>query len=125
MASPAQIAANQQNAKKSTGPRTVEGKRRSSLNALTFGLFSNDIRQLFSDEDRLRYDDFIKIHSDAFLPKGPNEEWLANKIAETMFLLDRAHDPLRALQCGRCAPNWPRVDRTAAQHGAVQEPHAQ
>ncbi len=92
MASPAQIAASQQNAKKSTGRRTVEGKRRSSLNALTFGLFSNDIRQLFADEDRLRYDDFIKIHSDAFLPKGPKEEWLANKIAETMFLLDRAHD---------------------------------
>src|SRR5580704_13025529 len=92
MATAAQIAANQENAKKSTGPRTVEGKRRSSLNALTFGLFSNDIRQLFSDEDRIRYDDFIKIHSDAFLPKGPNEEWLANKIAETMFLLDRAHD---------------------------------
>ncbi len=55
MATAAQIAANQQNAKKSTGPRTVEGKRRSSLNALTFGLFSNDIRQLFADEDRLRW----------------------------------------------------------------------
>ncbi len=92
MASAAQIAANQQNAKKSTGPRTVEGKRRSSGNALTFGLFANDIRQYFSEEDRIRYDDFIKIHSDAFLPKGPTEDWLANKIAETMFLLDRAHD---------------------------------
>ncbi len=85
MASPAQIAASRQNSQKSTGPRTVEGKRRSSLNALTFGLFSNDIRQLFSDEDRIRYDDFIKIHADAFLPKGPNEEWLANKIAEPCF----------------------------------------
>ncbi len=73
MASPAQIAASRQNSQKSTGPRTVEGKRRSSLNALTFGLFSNDIRQLFSDEDRIRYDDFIKIHSDAFLPKGPTK----------------------------------------------------
>ena len=92
MASAAQIAANQENAKKSTGPRTVEGKRRSSFNALTFGLFANDIRQHFSDEDRTRYDDFIKIHSDAFLPKGPNDGWLAKKIAETMFLLDRAHD---------------------------------
>jgi hypothetical protein len=85
MASSAQIAANQQNAKKSTGPRTVEGKRRSSGNALTFGLFANDIRQYFSPEDRIRYDDFIKINSDAFLPTGPTEDWLANKIAETMF----------------------------------------
>ena len=40
MASPAQIVANQTNAQASTGPRTEEGKARSSQNATTHGLTS-------------------------------------------------------------------------------------
>jgi hypothetical protein len=37
-ATSSQIAANQANAQKSTGPTTAEGKQRSSLNALKTGL---------------------------------------------------------------------------------------
>jgi hypothetical protein len=36
------LAANRANAKKSTGPRTAAGKRRSSKNAVTHGMFCND-----------------------------------------------------------------------------------
>jgi hypothetical protein len=92
MATEAQTAANQQNAKLSTGPRTPEGKRRSSINNLTYGLFANDIREHCSPEDQIRYDAFIKLHTHSFTPKGPRENWLAYKIAQTMFLLDRAYD---------------------------------
>ena len=41
MASEAQIRANQQNAQKSSGPTSVEGKKKSSMNAVTHGIFSN------------------------------------------------------------------------------------
>jgi hypothetical protein len=41
MASQAQIRANQQNAQKSTGPTSIEGKKKSSMNAVTHGIFSN------------------------------------------------------------------------------------
>lgn len=41
MATEAQIKANQENAKKSTGPATEEGKQRSSMNAMTQGIFAN------------------------------------------------------------------------------------
>jgi hypothetical protein len=40
MATQAQIDANRRNAQLSAGPRTLEGKRVSSGNALTFGLFA-------------------------------------------------------------------------------------
>ena len=41
MATPAQIEANRLNAKKSTGPRTPQGKAVSSMNALKHGLRAN------------------------------------------------------------------------------------
>lgn len=40
MATEAQIKANQENAKKSTGPKTENGKQRSSMNATTHGIFA-------------------------------------------------------------------------------------
>ncbi len=41
MATEAQIRANQQNAQKSRGPTSIEGKKKSSMNAVTHGIFSN------------------------------------------------------------------------------------
>jgi hypothetical protein len=40
MTTEAQIKANQMNGKRSTGPTSIEGKNRSSLNAMTHGILS-------------------------------------------------------------------------------------
>ena len=40
MATEAQIKAKQENAKRSTGPKTIEGKQRSSMNEMTHGIFA-------------------------------------------------------------------------------------
>ncbi len=60
---PALLAANRANAKKSTGPRTAQGKARVSLNALKHGKYAVDlpnhlVRAGYSGE-RARYDWFL------------------------------------------------------------------
>jgi len=58
MATLAQIAANQLNSRKSTGPRTPEGQAKSSMNALKHGNRSRRVALLLEEssafEDRLR-----------------------------------------------------------------------
>src|ERR1700761_7701695 len=43
MATPAQVAANQANSQKSTGPKSPDGKTRSSRNSFKHGLYSKDL----------------------------------------------------------------------------------
>jgi len=57
MATPAQISANTRNAQQSTGPRTTQGKRTSSQNALTHGLSSKDMT--LPDEDPAVFEEFF------------------------------------------------------------------
>jgi hypothetical protein len=78
MATNKQIVANQQNAKKSTGPRTARGKRISSRNALKSGLFAELL--LLPDDDveefrRLR----AELH-DEWRPVGPSEKRLVERL---------------------------------------------
>ncbi|MGO9464840.1 MAG: hypothetical protein ACLQVF_11905 [Isosphaeraceae bacterium] len=58
MATPAEIAANQLNSRESTGPRTPEGRAKSSMNALKHGNRSRKLallgEQSCAFEERLR-----------------------------------------------------------------------
>ena len=87
MATKKQIAANRRNAKKSTGPRTEEGKERSSQNAVKHGLTSR--RAVLADEDPKEFLEYrISIHEDLG-PMGSMETTLANRIAALFWRLAR------------------------------------
>ncbi len=70
MATSAQIAANQRNAQKSTGPKTEKGKARSRENALKHGLRAFTIMPTLPSEDPQRIDDRIQEWMDDVQPRN-------------------------------------------------------
>jgi hypothetical protein len=79
MASPAQIAANRANAQKSTGPRTVEGKKRASMSALQHGLAAQTV--VLPHEDSLAYEDMRVSLYNQHEPATPEECMLVDQLA--------------------------------------------
>ncbi len=88
MTSPARIAANRQNALRSTGPRSLEGKARSSLNAVRHGLRSR--RPLLLDEDPTEYEALAAALNEQFAPEPGVEELLVDEILGLVWRLRRA-----------------------------------
>ena len=87
-ASPTQIRANQQNAKKSTGPRTAEGKARSSANALRHGIYADSRRAIthgLLGEDNAQVEHFLDTVVEELAPRNTVETSCANRIA-TLWL---------------------------------------
>ena len=70
MATDAQIRANQQNAQKSSGPTSIEGKKKSSMNAVTHGIFSNIA--ILPGEDEAFIQNSVRI---SWLPTSPKTRW--------------------------------------------------
>jgi len=83
----AQIHANRQNAAKSTGPKTAEGKAASSRNGLTHGLAANT--HILPTEDPEDFLLLLKDLYDRFHPLGLGEEKLVQRIAAEQWRLDR------------------------------------
>ena len=71
MATPAQIAANRANAQKSTGPRSVEGKSVSRLNALKHGIDAASL--IIPGEDPAAYDALDADYHREHRPQSPSE----------------------------------------------------
>jgi hypothetical protein len=87
MATRKQIAANRRNAKKSTGPRTPEGKAASARNATKHGLLSR--QALLADENESEFVELrIQIHGE-LAPMGALETVLVNRIAAQQWRLAR------------------------------------
>src|SRR3954465_11134445 len=86
--SEAQLAANRQNAQKSTGPRTEEGKKRCSINALRHGLTGQF--HAFSREDRVAFNAHCTSLMADYQPDTYREKLLVMSIAEDTWRLNRA-----------------------------------
>ena len=78
MATAAQITANRANAQKSTGPRTVEGKSASSLNALKHGADAASV--IIPGENPTEYDRIVAEYHRDLKPQSVLEELQVNII---------------------------------------------
>ena len=87
MATKAQIKANRENAKKSTGPRTEEGKARVSLNALKHGLLARDA--VLPSEDPAEFDRQLRELEHDLRPENSLEFELVRQIADAQWRMRR------------------------------------
>jgi hypothetical protein len=87
MASPAQIAANQLNCRKSTGPRTPQGRAQSSMNALKHGNRSRKLA-LLSEESRA-FEERLRKWMAIGDAQNDVEEYLIYRNVYLSFELDR------------------------------------
>ena len=88
MSTEAQIKANRENAKKSTGPRTARGKEVVSQNALKHGLCSK--KNVIRTESQEEFDMFRDVMLDDLDPSGGMELMLAQRIVALSWRLRRA-----------------------------------
>ncbi len=87
MASKKQIEANRRNSKRSTVPKTPEGKARSAQNAIKHGLTSR--RVLLPDEDQDAYMEYLMATMAELEPLGNLETLLARRSCDVMWRLNR------------------------------------
>jgi hypothetical protein len=80
-------AANRSNAAHSTGPRTEDGKRRSSLNALRHGLTGQTV--VLPEDDLAAYQKHCAQFHAELKPKGLLETKAVQTVADTYWRLDR------------------------------------
>ena len=88
MSTQEQIKANQQNARKSTGPRTDEGKAVVSQNAVKHGLFAAEA--VIKGEDPADYEAYLDTFLAELVPVGAVETMLAERFVSLAWRLRRA-----------------------------------
>jgi hypothetical protein len=87
---PAQNAANRENAKKSTGPRTAAGKARSRMNAVKWGLASLSGLLLLPGESREELEAYEGALRADMKPVGAREELVFMEVSACGWRLRRA-----------------------------------
>jgi hypothetical protein len=84
--SEARLAANRENAQKSSGPVTAEGKAKSSLNAVKHGLTGATV-MFAKAEDAKNYARHVADYQQQLQPVGPEESALVQSIADIRWRL--------------------------------------
>ena len=87
MATQSQIQANRRNALNSTGPRTPEGKARSSANSFKHGLSARF--RVLTSENQDDFDDLLAELTRTFAPTNVYEHILVMEIAQSHWRLAR------------------------------------
>ncbi|WP_321475124.1 hypothetical protein [uncultured Paludibaculum sp.] len=116
MASAAQITANQANAKRSTGPVSIEGKARASQNARDHGFTARNLR--ISPEDRAEFESLQAAMRLQTRPDGCLEEEIFHRILTHTWNLRR----IEAFEALILAETDPLADSDP--HGAKLERYA-
>jgi hypothetical protein len=94
-ASEAQIRANRENAKRSSGPRTSEGRDRSKLNATTHGLAS---RSTAGEADRSpEFAERRRLWGAEQGPVGEAGHWAMDRVVAASFRIERCEAALNAI----------------------------
>ncbi len=89
MTSDRQIAANRLNARKSTGPNTIEGKSRSRRNAFKHGLTARTVVEVFENADEFRV--FATQLASTYKATSPFHQELIHRLTTLLWRLRRAH----------------------------------
>lgn len=104
MASPVQILANQQNALKSTGPVTEEGKNVVAKNTIKHGLFSKSL--ILADEEPFEYHSLLEQLQKESKPTGILEQTLTERIAISLWRQKRSvHAETASIELNRKPKN--------------------
>jgi hypothetical protein len=82
-----QVAANQRNARLSTGPTTEDGKVRSAQNSTLHGLLAREA--VLPEEDPGHFRDLLAALEAEFRPSGPCQEFLIREMASAQWRLRR------------------------------------
>jgi len=89
-ASEAQVRANRANCLKSTGPKSVEGKAKSSQNAISHGFFSRKV--VLEGENAQEFEQLRQAMLAEHQPKTVTEQFLVERMAISMWRLNRAQE---------------------------------
>jgi len=111
MTSLAQIAANQANAQRSTGPRTAEGKDASRRNALQHGMAARKL--VLPDEEGEVIAARVAAWAPSFQPRDAYDFWLVEQVVVSSVQIEQcqAHEnSLRTRQAARATYSWD-IDR--------------
>ena len=92
--SEAQLNANRENSKLSTGPKSPEGKAKLRLNPLTHGFAGQTV--VIPDHQKEDYLKLFKSFRTEFNPQGPSEQFLVQSLAEISWSVQqiRAASPI-------------------------------
>ena len=89
MSTQLQIQANRKNARKSTGPRSAEGKTKSRFNALKSGLHAGS--QVIPGEDVAELEALAASYREEFQPETPQDTVLVDSLIAADWRLRRLH----------------------------------